>query len=73
MKREVFKVQKPLAGEDVWLVYNKGKTIIAYIPGNEIGKDVRALMRSDYKMYVMGSISKQGKFSIVDRVSARSW
>lgn len=72
----IWKLQRPLASSDQahpWLMYSRGRKAEGVIPDVEIDNDVRAMMGDDYKIYVEGTIGKDGKVSIIRRVADQDW
>jgi len=67
---EIFKVQLPIAGEALALVYNKKGTTNGQIP---ITKDLRKLMGDEYKKFVFGKRHDSGVLEIFSEAPWQEW
>ncbi len=71
VKAEIFKVQKPLAGAPLMLIYNQSRSITFQFPKNKCGS-ILQLMRGRPKIYVEAAVIN-GIFEIDGVVEDQEW
>ena len=67
---EIFKVQRAIFGSDAILIYNESRSITEQIPNTH---ELDELFGDDFKIYVKGSFTEDGRFKIVKRVGSQDW
>ncbi len=71
MKTEIFKVQRPLAGEPLMLFYNQDRSTEFQFPSNQC-PNLLKLMRYKSKIYVEASFV-DGFFEVYGFVEDQEW
>ncbi len=70
VKTEIFKVQRPLNGSGLILIYNKSRSVFSQIG---ITQELAKFMGTSYKIYVEGYIDSQGMLQITQKVNQQRW
>jgi hypothetical protein len=74
----IVKVQRPIATSDenqAWLIYNKSKTVIAYMTEDKIPQKMKDHYNKNLllKAYFKAKLQPDGQLAIDHQVSERDW
>lgn len=70
MKKEIFKLQRPIAGGKELLLYNEDKSIISQL---NCEKELLKLFGKDFKIYVLAYFDKSDVLHIEKKVKQQDW
>lgn len=70
MKTQIVKLQVPLMGEPLALVYNKNRSYIGHVPIND---DIKEAMGESFKKYFIAHIDKKGLVHLHKEVEEQDW
>lgn len=66
----VLKVQKPMMGGGPALIYNEDRSVFGYV---DMTPDMMMLMGTEFKIYVLGHIDKNGILVVKEELSWQPW
>ncbi|QIN95279.1 hypothetical protein DLP3_116 [Stenotrophomonas phage vB_SmaS_DLP_3] len=77
-RQQIFKIQVPVAGAPLALIYNKDRSICFQLPLNEEARKElnRFFKKDEYKIYVEGRLkgpAMDAGFEILKRMPEQAW
>lgn len=70
MKKQIFKIQTPLAGPPTALIYNKDRSASGMIP---ITPEIEKLMKGEPKKFVYAIHREDGQIEILEEAKWQTW